>query len=139
MQYQWLLPENKTNKQANNKHRIFPFTVEASSRGTINSLRTRGLWPNSCHAHDACPWDRQIPRSKCPEDVMILWSIALLVVLSILTFFLISGLCEDPKGASSPSLAASSALTIIVYDLSQALLLEQVKGPVVTLGKTLEM
>lgn len=70
---------------------------------------------------------------------MILWSIALLVVLSILTFFLISGLCEDPKGASSPSLAASSALTIIVHDLSQALLLEQVKGPVVTLGKTFEM
>ena len=97
---------SKQNKPANKAHSTFPFIVEASSIGTTNSLRIYGIWPTISTAMMLVPQRGGSQRTECPEDSMLLWSTALLMALSVFTSFLISGLCEDPKGTPSPSLGS---------------------------------
>jgi hypothetical protein len=78
--------QNKTSKEANKNHWPFPFTVESSFRGTA-------LEPMECGPIVSMtvlvPERVRSLRTKCPEDFMLSWSIALLVVLSVFTSFLI--------------------------------------------------
>jgi hypothetical protein len=43
----------------------------------------------------------------CPEDFMLLWAMALLAVLKVITSLLIYELYENSKGFSSPSLGST--------------------------------
>jgi hypothetical protein len=52
----------------------------------------------------AMPQKGRCLSTKCPEDVMLLWRIALLMVFSFFKSFLIKVLCEDSEEATSSSL-----------------------------------
>lgn len=44
------------------------------------------------------PWRGRALGTACPEDFMLLWSIALFAVLSVTTSLLISEVCEPSEG-----------------------------------------
>lgn len=67
-------------------------------------------------------WRGRAPRTKCPEDFMLLLSISLFVALEVTMSLKISELYENSKGISNPSLGTKKT----VIDFFQALLLEQI-------------
>lgn len=64
------------------------------------------------------PWRGRTPRAMCPENLILLWNITLLVVVTM--SLLINEFYENSKGASSPSLG-NVIDTIIATDLFQCI------------------
>ena len=86
------------------------------------------------------PWrGRGLRRTTYPEDSMLLWSIDLLVALTVITSLPSYELCKNSKGSPAPHWAVSLALKIIAIDLFWALLLEQNNDLNITLRKNVEM
>lgn len=85
------------------------------------------------------PWRGRVLRT-CPEDLMLLLSIALLITFMVTMSPIIYEFYENSKGVSSPSLCyVLLVLTVIVIDFFQALLLEWINDSTTTLKKNLDI
>lgn len=88
---------------------IFTFTlVGAMQKEQQIVLELMDGGPQVSKAVMAMSWDGTTLRSTCPEDILVLWSIALLVARVAPTSLIISELYENCNGPSSPSLDSST-------------------------------
>lgn len=113
--------------------------AEAVVRGTTKGFRTHGMGPQSSRAMMGVPWRGRTLQSCVLRTSCCYGASLCLLFLWPLYSSSYTNCMKTIRGLPAPHGAVSLALTIIMLDLFQALLLEQINDSSTTHGKNLEI